>query len=283
MAYNTLISTMDLHQHLDDPNWVIVDCSFDLQKPEWGRAGYLSAHIPGAVYAHLDQDLASPKKPNSGRHPLPAPQAMINLFSGWGIDSDRQVIVYDTSGGSFAARLWWLLRYYGHASVAILNGGFQKWTIENLPVESGPVTRTTKPFVPGTPLEMLLDTQQIEQLLGNPDYRLVDARSETRFRGEEEVIDPVAGHIPGALNRFYGLNLAPDGTFLYPEELKKQFSHLLGVTPSDHAIIYCGSGVTSCHHLVAMLYAGLPESALYVGSWSEWIRDPRHPFATGNP
>ncbi len=282
MEYNTLISTTELLAQLQNPNWIIVDCRFDLQKPEWGRSDYLTAYIPGAVYANLDSDLSGPKTLETGRHPLPDRQAVIDLFSRWGIDQAKQVVVYDTSGGSFAARLWWTLRFYGHSAVAVLDGSFQKWTKENLPVVSGEVLTQPSQFMPGPPLERLVDAQEIEKLIGNPDYKLVDARGEPRFRGEQETIDPVAGHIPGAVNRFYGKNLGTDGTFLQPEDLKSQFINLLGSMPSDHSIVYCGSGVTSCHLLLAMRHAGLAEGRIYIGSWSEWIRNPRHPIATGN-
>jgi thiosulfate/3-mercaptopyruvate sulfurtransferase len=282
MEYNTLISTTELLGQLQNPNWIIVDCRFDLQKLEWGHSDYLIAHIPGALYANLDSDLSGPKTLETGRHPLPDRQAVIDLFSRWGIDQGKQVVVYDTSGGSFAARLWWTLRFYGHSAVAVLDGSFQKWKQEALPVDSGEGFSQASQFIPGASLEKIVDAQQVEALRGNPDYKLVDARGEARFRGEQETIDPVAGHIPGAVNRFYGLNLAPGGTFLGPVDLKNQFIGLLGAVPSDHSIVYCGSGVTSCHLLLAMRYAGLPEGQIYIGSWSEWIRNPLHPIATGN-
>ncbi len=277
MPYNTLISTSELAPRNQDKGWLIVDCRFDLSKPEWGNSDYISSHIPGAVYAHLDRDLSSPKLPTTGRHPLPDPDRIINLFSSWGIDQQTQVVVYDTSGGSFAVRLWWLLRYFGHEAVAVLDGGFQKWVRDGYPVEAGPVTKNPSQFEPAAPLEKIVDASEVLTLLDNLGYRLIDARSEKRYRGEEEPIDPIAGHIPGALNRFHGMNLKPDGTFLSPEELAYQFKILLGEVPSDRTIVYCGSGVTSIHHLLAMRYAGLPEGRLYLGSWSEWITDPKRP------
>lgn len=281
MTYDTLISTMDLFAHFQDKGWVIVDCRFDLLRPDWGQSEYLKSHIPAAVYAHLDRDLASPKTLSTGRHPLPEPGRLFSLFSNWGIEKNSQVVVYDTSGGSFAARLWWLLRYYGHEAVAVLDGSFQKWLAEGLVVESGLVAKSASTFTPGPPLEKMVDAAEVMALTSNPEYRLIDARNEKRFRGEEETIDPVAGHIPGAINRFHGLNLNLDGTFLSPQELSSQFKNLLGNVSTDNAVVYCGSGVTSCHHLLAMKLAGLPEGRIYIGSWSEWITDPKRPRTIG--
>ncbi len=275
--FDTLISTTDLFAHIQDKDWVIVDCRFDLLKPGWGQSEYLKSHIPGAVYAHLDHDLASPKTPTTGRHPLPDHDRLVSLFSSWGIDQNSQVVVYDSSGGSFAARLWWLLRYYGHAAVAVLDGSYQKWLAEAWEVESGQVIKTRKSFTPGHPLEKMVDAGDVMDLMRHPDYRLIDARNEKRFHGEEETIDPIAGHIPGAVNRFHGLNLKPDGTFLSPVELSNAFKTLLGAVSPDHAVVYCGSGVTSCHHLLAMKVAELPEGRIYIGSWSDWIADPKRP------
>jgi len=250
---------------------------------EWGRAEYLKAHIPGAVYASLDLDLSSPKTASSGRHPLPRRDTLIALFSRWGIDQGKQVVVYDTSGGSFAARLWFLLRYYGHAGVAVLDGSFQIWLKENLPLESGPVSPHASQFLPARRLRKVLETPQVEPLIGNPDVPLIDARGEPRFLGKEETIDPVAGHIPGALNRFYGFNLGPDGTFLSPAELKKQFQDLLGPITTDRAIVllwirrhflppFSGPGLRRA--------AGKPNLRRILERMDP---QPDHPIATGNP
>ncbi len=277
--FSTLISTNDLSTHLSDPNWVIIDCRFDLAKPEWGFEGYRESHISGAGYAHLDRDLAGPVRPQTGRHPLPEVEAMAARLGSWGIVADTQVVVYDTAGGAFAVRLWWLLRFLGHKQVAVLDGGFQKWQREGRPVASGVETRAPVRFIPHPDWNMLADAEEVERIRLHTGYRLVDARAPERFRGEREPIDPVAGHIPGAVNRFHGLNLSPEGVFLPPDTLREQFQALVGSTPPENVIVYCGSGVTSIHHILAMELAGLPGARLYVGSWSEWIRDRKRPIS----
>lgn len=277
--YTTIISTETAAAHLADPAWAFIDCRFDLLKPEWGQKEYERAHLPGAVYADLNQDLSGPVMPQTGRHPLPEPGAIMARFSAWGIAVETQVVVYDTAGGSIAARLWWLLRYYGHPAVAVLDGSWQKWQTEGRPVRSGRETRQAVRFEGAPHPEMWVTTAEVEAMRQDPAYRLVDSRAPARFLGEQESIDPVAGHIPGAVNRFQGDNLGPDGTFLSPDKLKAAFTALLGGVPIANAIVYCGSGVTGCHNLVAMEYAGLDSARLYPGSWSEWIRDPKRPVA----
>ena len=260
--------------HLRDPDWVIFDCRFDLKNPDWGFQNYQIGHILGSVYAHLDHDLSGPILPGlTGRHPLPDIDTLAARFSAWGISSHTQVVVYDTAGGAYAARLWWMLRFLGHPAVAVLDGGLQAWQRAGYPMASGVETRTPASFHPHPHWQMLVTTPEMEQVHASPDYCLVDARAPERFRGETEPIDPVAGHIPGAVNRFHGANLQPSGFFLPPQELRAQFTALLGDTPAENTIVYCGSGVTSCHHLVAMESAGLPGGRLYLGSWSEWITD----------
>jgi thiosulfate/3-mercaptopyruvate sulfurtransferase len=278
MQYTTIIPTEILATHLGDPDWVIIDCRFDLLKPEWGLAEYQAAHIPGAVYANLNRDLSGLVTSQTGRHPLPEPAEMVACFSAWGISKDSQVVVYDTSGGSLAARLWWLLRYFDHQTVAVLDGSFQKWVRESRPTRAGIETRPASIFEGKPKPGLWVTTSEVELIRRNPAYRLIDARAASRFNGEEEFIDPISGHIPGAINRFYSENLDSDGNFLPPARLKAEFEALLAGVPADRAIVYCGSGVTSCHHLVAMEYAGLDSALLYPGSWSEWIRDPNRPI-----
>ena len=278
--YTTIISTQDLAQISAKENLVIVDCRFELAKPELGFQQYQVSHIPGAVYAHLYQDLSSKPTPQTGRHPLPDPEEMVKRFSTWGIDDSIQVVVYDTAGGSMAARLWGLLKYFGFDNTAVLDGSFSKWTGENRPLESGIHTNQPATFKPKMRVDFIVSWEDVDRYRNDPSWKLVDARSEVRFRGEEELIDPIAGHIPGAVNRFHGLNLTPDGVFKPAGQLRSEFLELLGSIPPERTIVYCGSGVTSIHHLVAMEYAGLPGARLYVGSWSEWIRDPSRPIAT---
>ncbi len=281
MAHTILVSTEELYNHLNDPDWVIIDCRFDLTNPKWGWQVYQNSHIPGAAYAHLDHDLSAPITPASGRHPLPDPEAFIARASAWGIDERKQVVVYDSAGGAYAARLWWLLHYYGHEAAAVLDGGFTIWTAEYRPTSPGNEIHPPAKFH-GQPHEgFLVTADDVDRLRNDPKYRIIDARSPVRYRGEMEPIDPVAGHIPGAVNRFHVDNLAPNTTLLPPETLRAQFLKLLDGVDPRNAIVYCGSGVTSCHHLLAMEYAGLPSGLLYAGSWSEWIRDPKRPVKKG--
>ncbi len=276
--YNLLISAEDLYTHYREPGWVIVDCRFNLKQPEWGLRSYRHGHIPGAVYADLDRDLAAPVIPGkTGRHPLPEMQKFADLLGTWGIGNDSQVVAYDTVSGAFAARLWWMLRFLGHTAAAVLDGGYQKWTQKGYPVSQGEEYPSPRSFQNHPRPEMTADAHEVDQIRQRTDYQVIDARAPERYRGEVEPIDPVAGHIPGAVNRFHGDNLRPDGTFASPDRLREDFLALLGDIPSDHSIVYCGSGVTSCHHLIAMEVAGLKPGRLYPGSWSEWITDPNRP------
>ncbi len=280
-SYSTILSTDVLSTHFDDPNWLIFDCRFDLQNPPWGNIDYQRNHIPGAIFADLERALSGDRTLHTGRHPLPDPLRFAEKLSGWGVSNASQVVVYDTVGGAFAARLWWMLRWLGHDRVAILDGGFGKWVREGRLTRSGIESRPPAAFVPRLRPESVLDAAAVDRLRQDPSSRLIDARSAIRYRGEQEPIDPIAGHIPGAVNRFHGDNLTPEGTFLPPDTLRARFEELLAGVPPERAVFYCGSGVTSCHHLVAMLYAGLPMGRLYPGSWSEWIRDPARPIALG--
>lgn len=275
--FTTIISTEELEKHLNDPNWVIIDCRFDLAKPDWGFTNYQEAHIPMAGYAHLDKDLAGPITSETGRHPLPNIETMARRLGSWGIGPATQVVVYDTAGGAFADRLWWLLRFLGHQQVAVLDGGFQKWQRESRPVASGVEQRAPVTFTASPDWSMIVAAEEVERIRQDPAYLLVDARAPERYRGEKEPIDPIAGHIPGALNRFHGQNLSQEGVFLPPEQLRSEFKALIGDTPPENVVVYCGSGVTSIHHILAMESAGLPGARLYLGSWSEWIRDPKRP------
>lgn len=278
MAYQTIISCADLRSHLNDNHWVIVDCRFDLTDADWGVTEYQELHIPGAVYAHMNNDLSSPVTPTTGRHPLPDPEKFLESMRRLGIRSDTQVIAYDATAGSFAARLWFLLRLYGHNQVAVLDGGFAEWMKLGLPIKSGMETNLPGNFR-GTPqMEWIVSTKELEQIYTQPDWLVIDSRAPERYSGKSETIDVKAGHIPGAVNYFYGLNLDANGLFFSPAKLKQQFLPLLKGFPPQKTIIYCGSGVTSAHNLLAMAVAGLPQPKLYNGSWSEWIRDPNHPI-----
>lgn len=282
MSYTTLIGTDDLAAHLDDPRWVVVDCRFTLGQPQRGRDDYRQAHIPGAVYAHLDQDLSGPVVPGqTGRHPLPDVDTAARTLGGWGIDGLTQVVAYDDSGGSMAARLWWMLRWLGHSSVAVLDGGWQRWRDTGGAASAGVETRAPAQFTPQPRPELLVDAARVLDLLHNPAFRIIDSRSAERYRGEVEPIDPVAGHIPGAVSGPSTAVLATDGRFLPPETLAAHFQTLLGPVAPEQAVFYCGSGVTAAHNMLALAHAGLGDALLYAGSWSDWITDPQRPVAKG--
>lgn len=283
MTYRTIISVEDLARHLDDPQWVVVDCRFSLADTERGRRDYLQAHIPGSLYAHLDQDLSGPViKGQTGRHPLPPVEEAARVFSALAIGPAVQVVAYDDAGGALAAvRLWWMLRWLGHEDVAVLDGGWQRWQAAGLALRAGLESNAWREFTPQPRPQMVVTTLEISQLLGDPTACIVDARTADRFRGENEIIDPVAGHIPGARNLPYPQNLTAEGFFRKPEELRQMYLDFLGNNPPEQVVFYCGSGVTSIHNILAMLHAGLEEPRLYAGSWSEWITDPGHPVALG--
>jgi thiosulfate/3-mercaptopyruvate sulfurtransferase len=281
VIFTTLISVAELSGHLDDPNWVICDCRHDLADTGAGRRAYSESHIPGARFAHLDQDLSAPKTGKNGRHPLPDPQRFIRRLGELGVDNAKQVVAYDASGGYYAARLWWMLRWLGHEFAAVLDGGWDAWLKAAHPITDRlPVIKGVR-FTMRIRNEAVVDAGPVVASLGKPGPLLVDARSPDRYRGENETLDPVAGHIPGAMNRFFKLNLESDGRFRPPAVLRREFSSALGTVPASDVVHYCGSGVTACHNLLAMEVAGLSGSRLYPGSWSEWVADPSRPVATG--
>jgi thiosulfate/3-mercaptopyruvate sulfurtransferase len=280
--FNTLIDPSTLAHHLNDHDWVIIDTRFDLADPAKGEQQYLDAHIPGARYAHLDRHLSGEKSGTNGRHPLPTVEQMRERFGALGIAPGYQVVVYDADNSMYAARLWWMLRFMGHDAVAVLDGGLARWLREGHPVSGGAVRWTPTTFRGEPRDDWQLDVQAIEYSLGDPARVLVDARAEGRYRGEGETLDKVGGHIPGARNYFYQRNLAADGTFKTPSELRTQWRTLLGPTSPRDVVMYCGSGVTACHNLLAMEHAGLPGSRLFAGSWSEWSADPSRPVATAD-
>lgn len=283
MFYTTIISALELVNHITNPNWAIIDCRFSLDNPERGRKDYVQSHIPGAIYAHLNEDLSDQIIPGkTGRHPLPNVETFAQTLSKWGIDSHVQVVAYDDKGGSIAARLWWMLGWVGHNSTAVLNGGWQQWIKNNYLVKSGVETRKFSTFVPRLRNELVLNANDVLRILNNPGFRLLDSRSADRYRGEHETVDPIAGHIPGALSAPFADNLNPEGLFLPREELKTRFQTLLGNVPPERAVFYCGSGVTASHNLLALAYAGLGDARLYAGSWSDWITDPNRPISKGS-
>jgi thiosulfate/3-mercaptopyruvate sulfurtransferase len=279
--HKTLIDPARLAQHLDDPRWVVVDTRFDLADPPKGEQQYLAGHIPGARYAHLDRDLSGEKTGTNGRHPLPTAEEMRATFGALGIAPEKQVVVYDADNGMYAARLWWMLRFMGHDAVAVLDGGLARWTREGHPLRGGAEHGNAAVFQGEPREEWRLDVNAIAAGLGDPSRVLVDARAEGRYRGEGETLDNVAGHIPGAKNYFFQRNLTEEKTFKPAAELRQQWQSLLGSTPAREAVMYCGSGVTACHNLLALEHAGLSGARIYPGSWSEWSSDPARPIATG--
>lgn len=283
MFTTPLISTNAAANLLDDPGCVFIDCRFDLAKADWGEQQYLAAHIPGAAYAHLDRDLSGPKTGRNGRHPLPDMEQFKARLGQWGIGPGAQVVVYDQNSGMWASRLWWMLRYLGHQAVAVLDGGFAKWLAEGRPTRQGEDEETLSlvTFVGEPRPDMRVSAEEVERLRADPAYRVMDSRAPERYRGEVEPIDPVAGHIPGAVNHFNLSNVNPDGTFRSSEELRQKFLAVLGDAPPSNAVTYCGSGVAAAHNILAMEIAGLAGVKLYPGSWSEWCADPVRPVARG--
>ncbi len=276
-SINTVISVDEVFRRLGEAGWVIVDCRYNLMDPEAGRRAYLQGHLPGARYAHLHDDLSGPPLTDHGRHPLPSPEALTVLFTRLGIDRGAQVVAYDDADAGVAARLWWLLRYMGHEAVAVLDGGVRAWASAGLPLESGSVEAEPKTFRGAPKREWVVTLGEVPS-----QECLVDARAQARYRGEEEPLDPVAGHIPGARNHPYRDNVHADGRFRSPQELKLQFEKTLGGHAPETATYYCGSGVTACQLLLAAAYAGLPPGRLYAGSWSEWSSDPGRAAACGS-
>lgn len=272
----TLVSTAELAAH---PQWRIFDCRHDLAKPALGEEQYREAHIPGALFAHLDRDLSAPKTGRNGRHPLPRPDVFAAWLGSQGIGPSNQVVCYDAGNGAMAARLWWMLRWIGHEAVAVLDGGLAKWLTEKRPVTAEVPRFALSHYEHKCKAEAAVDVNQVMQQ--GADMLLLDARAPVRYRGEQEPIDPVAGRIPGARNRFNMDNLTPHGTFKSPEQLKQEFRTVLAGHAPSEVVHYCGSGVAACHNLLAMEIAGLTGGRLYAGSWSEWLADPKRPTETG--
>ena len=283
MTFTTFISTNELAAIIDKPNVLIVDCRFELADPDSGQEMYLTDHIPGAVYCDLNQQMSSKMTPTSSRHPLPDKSSFQQLLSSWGVQPSVQVVVYDAEGGAMAAgRLWWMLKGCGHNAIAILDGGYPKWLVEDRPTESTlPAPRKTTNNNYEIDPTFSLSSKQVEKIHTDPDWLLIDARNPQRFAGFEEVIDPIAGHIPNAINLPYAQLLDPTLKLLPVNILKEKFNSLFGNRSINQLGIYCGSGVTSILVLAAMEYCGFHGSKLYVGSWSEWIRESKHEIAAG--
>jgi len=299
MRFTTLVGAAELNKLLQEHprQLVLLDCRFDLGKPDAGHQAYAEGHIPGARYADLNRNLAAPITAHSGRHPLPAPDQLRGFLGSVEVGPDTQVVAYDEANGSFAARAWWLLRWLGHSRAAVLDGGYRAWVAAGGAIEAGhtpesglgaaPTGKTPHPAAardaPITPsgLAQPVTSAEVVEALQDTRRVLVDARAAERFAGAIEPIDPVAGHVPGAVNHPFSRNLDSESRFLPAAQLRRRWLETLnGKDPGD-TILMCGSGVTACHNALAMEVAGLPGAKLYAGSWSEWIRDPRRPVARG--
>jgi thiosulfate/3-mercaptopyruvate sulfurtransferase len=283
--HTTFISAADLASHINDPHWVILDCRHDLLDPQAGRNAYAAGHLPQAQLIGIDTDLSAAKTgPDGafrGRHPLPERAAFIETLRAFGIADNAQVVAYDAHGGMYAARLWWMLRWVGHAAVAVLDGGMAAWQAQGMTLSaSAPAPAPVRGGITLRPaLVASVSAAEVLANLGSQSLTVVDARTADRFRGENETIDPVGGHIPGAKNRFFKDNLQADGRFKPATQLRSEFTAIIAAP--ETAIMQCGSGVTACHNLLALEIAGMPGAALYPGSWSEWCADPARPVATG--
>ena len=282
MRHQTIISAEDLSRNLDDESWLVFDCRYMLKDPVGGLNKFRQGHVPGAQFADMDRDLASPMTQTSGRHPLPDPDVFVETLCSWGVNNASQVVCYDDMFGAFAARMWWLLNWVGHQDVCVLDGGIEKWTAAGGPLETETRARPRGTFSGAADGGMWVDVEFVQHRIGQGEIQLLDARSSERFTAKDRKTDPVPGHVPGAISYPFAGNLDPQKRFLPAGELKRRFGSAFEGCPSEQIINMCGSGVTACHNILATRIAGLPWTRLYVGSWSEWSRDPARPVATGN-
>lgn len=273
--YTTLIDIESLLGNYKNPDWLIFDVRYDLADKVAGKNAYLDGHIPGAIYVDLHDDLSRPPATNRGRHPLPTEKTMNELFSELGIKQESQVIIYDNASGAFAARLWWMLRHLQHQQVAVLDGGWQAWLNADAEIDTHVEKADMSTYKKTALKQELIDINEVANA-----SLLIDSREPVRYRGESEPIDKAAGHIPGALNRFWKENLLENGHFKGKAQLKAEFEQIFENTPAKESVFYCGSGVTACHNILAVVHAGLDQPKLYAGSWSEWSRDSTKPVET---
>lgn len=277
-----LISSAELHERLDQPDLCIVDCQSELADPRAGRRAYREGHIPGSAFADLNEDLAGPVEPDTGRHPLPDTDSLTATLRRLGINGSSEVVVYDAGPGAYAARMWWLLRWMGHERVRLLDGGLNKWKSEQRPLSGGDERVAAGDFLPGPGKARIVTTAELAgDISAIKRMNLIDARDAARFRGESEPIDAVAGHVPGAINLPFPRSLREDGTWKSRADLESIWSEVLGKDKVVEWAAMCGSGVTACHLAISAMEAGFAEPRLYVGSWSEWIRDPSRPVGLG--
>lgn len=279
MAFSTLIQVDELAANLDNPSFVIFDCRHELGNPSYGKQVYAESHVRNAHIASVDNDLAAMPNGSNGRHPLPDIQSFTAWLGAMGVTDTTQVVGYDNAAGVYASRLWWMLRWLGHDRAAVLDGGWAAWTEAGQPVTREIPEPVAAQFT-AKPRDINVDASYVLANLETPDMLVVDARSNDRFHGQNETMDPVGGHIPGAVNRLFKTNVDDRGFFRAPGELRSEFTDLIGDTPVGNVVHQCGSGVSACHNLFAMEVAGLSGSRLYPGSWSEWVADPTRPVAT---
>lgn len=279
MTYSTLVSCEILAGHLNDPDWQVFDCRHQLVDEHYGEKAYAEGHLPGAFFMHMERDLSGPPTGRNGRHPLPDAKSFADKLGAAGVSKQTQVVVYDDAGGTIAGRLWWMLRWLGHENVALLDGGIKQWIKEGRPLSTELPVATPTRFEWIDRPDWLVSVEAVLANIEKNEFCVVDARAPDRFRGENETIDPVGGHIPGARNRFCKDNLNAEGLFRPAAELRREFLGLLAGVAPEQSVMQCGSGVTACHNLLAMEIAGLHGARLYAGSWSEWCSDPLRPVA----
>ena len=279
MAYQTIVSVDELNKNLNNSDWLVFDCRFSLKDPVGGLNSYNQGHISGAQFADMDTGLSSTVTATSGRHPLPDPDVFIDQLQNWGVNNSSQVICYDDISGAYAARMWWLLKWLGHNDVAVLDGGINMWTETGLKLETKVQTKPKGSFSGQVNNNMWVDIDFVQQQLGQ--INLLDARTRERFTAQDTKTDPIPGHVPGALSFPFAENLNKQGLFLSAEELQQRFENMFNSQENKEVVNMCGSGVTACHNLLAMSLAGLPMTRLYVGSWSEWIKEKTRPVAIG--
>ena len=280
MEFKTIISALQLKEIIHNDNVRVFDCRFSLKDPQGGLKNYQAGHLPTAQFADMDTQLSSAMSETSGRHPLPDPEKFLEQLNEWGISNSTQVIAYDDMSGAFAARLWWMMRWVGHENVAVLDGGMQKWSEQGHELSQESVKYPRGDFSGHANLDWLVDLETVKEGLEANKITLIDARAADRFTGKDQKTDPVPGHIPGAQNLPFGGNLTKDGVMESPETIKARFDSVIQDQAIDDVVNMCGSGVTACHNLLAQAVAGLPAAKIFIGSWSQWIRDPSRPVAT---
>jgi len=281
MYYQTMISADELKAIINDDNVRVFDCRFNLKDPEGGIKSFNAGHLPNAQHADMDTQLSSAMTETSGRHPLPDPEVFLDQIRQWGITNDTQVIAYDDMSGAFAARLWWMMRWCGHDKVAVLNGGMSKWTDQGYELSQESATYAPSEFKGQANMEWLVDIDTVASQMETNAITLIDARSGDRFTGKDHNTDPVPGHIPGATSLPFPGNLNADGLMASPDIIRARFEQAIKEQPFNNVVNMCGSGVTACHNLLAQAVAGLPPMKIFIGSWSQWIRDKSRPVATG--